>query len=255
MLVPLSALPAHASVDAQDARAARADVEERETEERPRPRRRCSAARGRRGIPSPFPIAMVITWIYQKATAISPLARNAAGRVNSPTMIRNPQTVSTVPAAPCSDISGTAWPPNKPATFCSPKQEEQQAEHDAEQRVGVRGVALWNHESSLDVAGFYPAGRANRNLRIAAAARQPPARPARLYSRRDCPLACGRRHPARVRSRCVRPRAARPAGCGPGAPPPPAPAQEARRTAAGPAGAAAPASSSVAADSCRPEPP
>ena len=48
-----------------------------------------------------------------------------------------------------------------------------------------------------------------------AAARQPPARPARLYSRRDCPLACRRRHSARVRSRCVRPRAARPAGCGP----------------------------------------
>ena len=91
---------------------------------------------------------MVNTWMYQKATAISPLARKAAGRVKRPTMTRNPQTVSMRPAAPCSDISGAGLAAEPPGQLLHPEEEEQHADHDAEQRVGVRGVALWNHGAS-----------------------------------------------------------------------------------------------------------
>ena len=57
----------------------------------------------------------------KNATAISPLAMNAAGRVNSPIMMRNPPSVSITPAGPWGhDMGDTACPPNHPIVFCSP---------------------------------------------------------------------------------------------------------------------------------------
>ena len=89
------------------------------------------------------------TWMYQNATAISPLARNAAGRVNRPTMMRNPhERFDDAGGALQRHEIATAWPPNHPMRLLQAEEEEQHAEHDAEQRVGVRGVALWNHMAS-----------------------------------------------------------------------------------------------------------
>jgi hypothetical protein len=85
---------------------------------------------------------------HENATAISPLAMNAAGRVNSPIMIRNPPTVSMTPARLGPDMSGDGLPAEPAHRLLQPIEEEQQSEDNPEQRVGIRGVALWNHEAS-----------------------------------------------------------------------------------------------------------
>jgi hypothetical protein len=51
------------------------------------------------------------------AAAISPEQMNAAIRVKSPIMTKAPPTSSMTPANQGSDIAGTTWPPNIPASF------------------------------------------------------------------------------------------------------------------------------------------
>ena len=54
------------------------------------------------------------------ATAIWPLAMNAAGRVYRPAMINAPATISITPARPRSETISAVRPPNIPKIFCSP---------------------------------------------------------------------------------------------------------------------------------------
>jgi hypothetical protein len=77
---------------------------------------------GTRRITPSAPATLRITWMYQKATAISPLAMKAAVFVNRPSMTSRPPKVSTTPAAPCSESSSAGWAPNQPSSFCVPMQ-------------------------------------------------------------------------------------------------------------------------------------
>ena len=63
-------------------------------------------------------------WIMKYATAISPLARNAAGLVNRPIMISEPQTVSMIsgPADHRKDRHLTLVPPSEPEHPLQPVQ-------------------------------------------------------------------------------------------------------------------------------------
>ncbi len=88
------------------------------------------------------------TWMYQKATAISPLARNAAGRVKRPTMIEEPADGFDDAGGALQRHQRRRLAAEPPGELLQAEEEEQHADHDAEQGVGVRGVALWNHGAS-----------------------------------------------------------------------------------------------------------
>ena len=103
-------------------------------------------------------------WIMKYATAISPLARNAAGLVNRPIMIRKPQTVS-MNLRPADQRQRRHRLASEQSELLQPVYEEDEAEHDPHEGVRLGRIPFWNHRLSLqslsgdvNVPGLYLKG-------------------------------------------------------------------------------------------------